>query len=93
MSTSLWLTLGLALLAINLAAFTSFGLDKQRARQGGPRVRERTLLLLALVGGSGGAWLGRRHFRHKTRKAGFSTALALITLAQIAILALIVTRP
>lgn len=87
-----WLLLCLAMLAINLAAFASFGFDKQRARRGGPRVRERTLLLLALAGGAAGAWVGRRHFRHKTRKAGFSAALALITLAQIAILALLVTR-
>jgi uncharacterized membrane protein YsdA (DUF1294 family) len=93
MSVSLWLTLGLALLVINFGAFLSFGLDKQRARQRGPRVRERTLLLLAMAGGTGGAWLGRRHFRHKTRKGSFSAALALITLAQIAILALLVTRP
>jgi len=87
------LILCLVLLVINLVAFASFGLDKQRARQGGPRVRERTLLFLALVGGIGGACLGRRHFRHKTRKGGFSITLALIALAQIAILALVVTRP
>lgn len=84
---------GLWLLAINLAALAAFGVDKRRARDGRRRLRERDLLLLALIGGSGGAWLGRGLFRHKTRKPGFSLALALVTAGQIAILLWLVTRP
>ncbi|HZV18386.1 MAG TPA: DUF1294 domain-containing protein [Sphingobium sp.] len=84
---------GLFLLAINLIAFAAFGIDKRRARGGQRRLRERDLLLLALIGGTCGAWLGRSHFRHKTRKRGFSGALALITLGQIAFLLWFVARP
>ncbi len=82
-----WTMLGLFLLAINAAAFICFGLDKRRARSSGRRLRERTLLGLALFGGIGGAYLGRRAFQHKTRKTGFSIALLLIALAQVAGLA------
>lgn len=83
----------LFLLTINFFAFAGFGFDKQRARRGDRRMPERSLLFLALIGGTGGAWVGRRYFRHKTRKAGFSAILGLITLAQMAFLTWFFTRP
>jgi uncharacterized membrane protein YsdA (DUF1294 family) len=70
----------LSLLDLSLCA-----LDKARARRGGRRVRERTLLGLALAGGSPGLILGMVVARHKTRKAAFLAPLALILLAQAAL--------
>lgn len=70
------------LIALNLLAFFSFGLDKLYARAGAWRVREITLLMLALLGGSLGALLGIQLFRHKTKKASFMVVLALIFLGQ-----------
>ena len=80
--------LRLLLLSIaNLVAFSLFALDKARARAGGQRVPERTLLLAALFGGLG-AWLGQRLLRHKTRKQPFAAWLGLIlTLHALALLA------
>ncbi len=75
----------LYLLAINAAAFHAFGADKRRAQAGERRIPERDLLGLAFLGGTAGAYLGRSHFRHKTRKTGFTIALHLIALAQILI--------
>lgn len=65
----------LALLAMNIVAFIMFGWDKRQARRGGWRVRESTLLLVALLGGTPGAFAGRALFRHKTRKQPFVAAL------------------
>ena len=74
------LYLGLGYLAcVNLAAFAVYGWDKSCAR----RVREATLLLLAVLGGSAGAILGMCLFRHKTRHLLFSLGLPLILLAQL----------
>lgn len=64
-----------ALVFVNFAAFAAFGIDKSRAERGAWRVREGTLLRLALVGGTAGAYAGRALFRHKTRKQPFSGQL------------------
>lgn len=77
-----------ALCAINFAAFAAFGFDKARAERGGWRVRESTLLWLAMLGGSPGAWLGRGLFRHKTRKQPFNGRLQAIAVLQVLALGL-----
>ena len=48
------------LLAINAVAFTVYGIDKYKAKKAQWRISEATLLLLAALGGSIGAWLGMR---------------------------------
>ncbi len=73
-----FLTLGnifAAIAILNLWTFMLFGLDKIRAENGAWRVAESSLLLLAFVGGSTGAYLGRAVFRHKTRKQPFTSQL------------------
>ncbi len=73
------------LAAINLAAFCVFGADKRRARHGAWRVPEKTLFLLALLGGSAGAIAGMYGFRHKTKHWYFRYGLPAILLAQCAL--------
>lgn len=59
---------------LQLTAFSLFWFDKTQARNGDRRVRERTLLLIALPGGVG-AWFAQHLLRHKTRKEPFRTRL------------------
>lgn len=75
--------LSIYFLAINFVAFFIYGLDKVLARSQAWRVRERTLLILALLGGSIGAMLGIKIFRHKNRKIDFLFWLALILVLQV----------
>lgn len=81
--------LGLAaawLIAVNLWAFGLMGIDKRRARRAGARrIRERTLFLSALLGGSLGAVIGMWTFRHKTKHWYFVWGLPAILAAQIAL--------
>ncbi|MDI1325754.1 MAG: DUF1294 domain-containing protein [Brevundimonas sp.] len=65
-----------------LAAFGLFWFDKTQARDHGWRVRESTLLLVALFGGVG-AWMGQHLLRHKTRKEPFRTLLGGVIVAHL----------
>ena len=78
--------LALYLLAINALTFAVFAGDKRRAASGDRRVPEKTLLGLAALGGTPGAFAARRLFRHKTRKEPFRTWLWLITLTQVVLI-------
>ena len=86
--TLLWLWLWLAL--INLMTFLVFGFDKLKAiykekHEGARRVPEKTLFLLAALGGSVGALLGMRVWRHKTLHRSFRIGIPLILAVQILI--------
>ena len=72
-----------ALLVLNLWTMLRFWQDKQRAMAGQRRIPEADLLSLALLGGSPGALIARKLFRHKTRKEPFSTQLLVIVALQL----------
>lgn len=74
------------LLAINVAAFITYGIDKWKAKKSLWRIRETALLGLAVLGGSIGAWLGMRVWHHKTKHKKFKYGIPLILIAQIALL-------
>jgi len=71
-----------AFILINTWTFMLLGFDKLRAETGSWRIAESTLLGFAFFGGSVGAYVGRRVFRHKTRKEPFSSNLRRITVFQ-----------
>ena len=58
----------LILVLFNLITFVVFGYDKYLARSNRRRISEKTLLTLALFGGSIGAVFAQKIFRHKSRK-------------------------
>ncbi|HYW15045.1 MAG TPA: DUF1294 domain-containing protein [Allosphingosinicella sp.] len=69
--------LALLLLLVNLVTLFRFREDKRRAVAGAWRVPESTLPGLAAIGGTPGALLACRLFRHKTRKQPSATLLPL----------------
>ncbi|MCA2411517.1 DUF1294 domain-containing protein [Rhizobium leguminosarum bv. viciae 248] len=80
-------------LALNLLVFSIYLRDKQAARQGQRRISERTLLLLALIGGSLGAVAAQQLLRHKTRKEPFRSILAAILILHGALIAALAFVP
>ncbi len=79
-------TIAYYLIAVNLAAFAAYVGDKHFAETGGRRISESTLLGLAFIGGSPGAWAAMRLVRHKTRKASFQTSFRALVAVQAVIL-------
>ena len=73
------------LIVINVLTFLVYGIDKWKAKQGSWCISEVTLLILAVIGGSIGALLGMKVWRHKTMHKKFKYGLPLILLAQIAL--------
>ncbi len=73
------------LLVINVATFFTYGIDKWKAKKSKWRIREASLLCLAVLGGSIGAWLGMRTWHHKTLHKKFRYGVPAIIIIQLAI--------
>ena len=71
---------------VNVLTFLVYGIDKWQARQGKWRISEATLLLFAVIGGSIGAWLGMRVWRHKTMHKKFKYGIPAILMIHIIII-------
>ena len=78
-------TILLLFVAVNLISFALYGLDKLKAKKGLWRIRESTLLLVALLGGSLGALLGMEVFRHKTKHWQFKVLVPVFLVLHIAL--------
>jgi uncharacterized membrane protein YsdA (DUF1294 family) len=70
------------LLAMSLVTFGYYWLDKYQAQRAGRRVPEVVLHGMALLGGSPGAYVAMRQFRHKTIKPRFQRIFWIIVFLQ-----------
>ena len=77
---------------INAATFFTFGIDKLKAKHAKWRIREASLLTLAVLGGSIGAWLGMKLWHHKTMHKKFKYGIPAIIIIQLAIIVYILTQ-
>lgn len=79
------------LTVINTWTLVLYGWDKVISPTDTIRVPERILHILAFCGGSPAALLGQKLFRHKTQKNSFLFIYALIVIAQIALIAYLIS--
>ena len=75
------------LAVINVVTFFVYGIDKWKAKKSLWRIREASLLMLAILGGSIGAWLGMKVWHHKTQHKKFKYGVPAIIIVQLAIIA------
>ena len=80
------------LLAINIATFFLYGIDKYKAKKNQWRISEATLLTMAAIGGSIGALAGMRLWHHKTMHKKFKYGIPLIIIMQVALVAYLPTN-
>ena len=80
------------IIGVNVITFVVYGIDKLKAKKGKWRVPETTLLLLAIIGGSVGAWCGVKVWHHKTIHLKFKYGIPLIMAVQVGLLLCLMTR-
>ena len=80
------------LLIINVITFFTYGIDKWKAKRSKWRIPESTLLMMAVMGGSIGAWLGMKVWHHKTMHKKFKYGVPVIIFAQLGIVGYIIFR-
>ena len=71
------------LVIMNATGFLFMLADKKKAQHGRWRIPERTLMAVAILGGSIGSLLGMKLFRHKTMHPKFTIGIPLILALQI----------
>lgn len=74
------------LLAINIASFSLYGLDKLSAMMKWQRAPEKLLHIVALAGGSPMALLAQQFFNHKISKQEFLVVYWIIVLVQLVLI-------
>lgn len=74
------------LVVINLIGLLIMYIDKRKAKYGRWRIPEKTLLLVAMLGGSIGTITGMYIFRHKTQKLKFTLGFPTILISEIVII-------
>ncbi len=79
-------------LSINITTFCIYGYDKKIASSSWVRVPEKLLHALSLAGGSPGALIAQRLFRHKTVKSSFQIVYWSIVCIQLVIIAIVAWR-
>ncbi|MBE6053498.1 MAG: DUF1294 domain-containing protein [Clostridium sartagoforme] len=68
---------------INIVAFIVIYIDKQKAIKHKWRIKESTLFLLSILGGSLGTLIGMYTFHHKTKHIKFTLGIPFVLILQI----------
>lgn len=77
---------------INIIGLLSMFIDKYRAIKNKWRIPEKTLFLIAILGGSIGSNIGMRLFRHKTKHWYFVFGMPAILIIQLVIIFLVLGK-
>lgn len=80
------------LIFANLLSFLLMGLDKYKARKRLWRIKESTLFLTSVIGGSLGSLLGMFLFHHKTKHTKFIIGMPVILIVHISVMFLFFMR-
>jgi len=81
-----------AYIALSFIVFILYAVDKSAARNKQQRISERTLHLVALLGGWPGAMIAQKVFRHKTKKQAFRLIFWITVVTNVSAVLFISTR-
>ncbi len=80
----------ICLVVMNLLTCILYGIDKLKAIAGKRRISEKTLLGFAFLGGSLGAFLGMKIFRHKTCHTRFKIGIPFFMILHVILIVLLI---
>lgn len=86
-----FLTVAVFFIFITWLGYYIMKVDKRYAKEDKRRISENTLLLISLVGGSLGMYIGMYKFKHKTLHKKFTIGVPLIMLIQVAYVVYLIT--
>ncbi len=78
------------LIIMNLLTCILYGIDKLKAIAGARRISEKTLLSFAFFGGSLGAFLAMKIFRHKTCHTKFKMGVPFFIVLHVILIVLLI---
>lgn len=81
-----WIFLPPWCLAMSLAAYVAYWIDKSAAVRGDWRIKESTLHLFEVLGGWPGALLAQRRLHHKNRKVSYQIEFFLLVILDLGVL-------
>lgn len=81
----------LAITIMNVIGLAIMRIDKTRAKRHQYRISEKTLWLVAILGGAIGTTLGMQLFRHKTKHVSFKIGFPLLAVIQLVLFFLLLT--
>ncbi len=73
------------ILLMNIYGVFIIYIDKNKSKKNKWRIRERSLFLIAILGGAAGIMMGMTMFRHKTQHSSFTIGIPLIFILNILI--------
>ena len=85
----MWALILIYLVFANTVTFVVYGIDKQKAIRREWRIPEGTLMGLAALGGSLGALLAMKFYRHKTRHMKFTVGIPIMLVTHIFLLVML----
>ncbi|TYR82198.1 DUF1294 domain-containing protein [Priestia megaterium] len=78
--------ISLYLFCINVIGLYIMKVDKRRAKRKEWRIQERTIWLIAVIGGAFGLTVGMHMYRHKTKHIAFLWGLPLLAIGETVLL-------
>lgn len=74
------------LVAVNIIGIAMMGIDKRKSRRHEWRISEKSIFIVAAIGGGLGVLLGMSVFHHKTKHLKFTLGIPVLILCNIAML-------
>ena len=76
---------------VNLALMLVMKIDKIRAKDHRYRISEKTLWMMALIGGAIGGTLGMHRFRHKTKHKAFLIGFPVLAIVDVMVMIILLS--